>query len=174
MDFTASLLQNNIRSYNLGLMFHTMFDAKNGLYAHGSWGNFNDGNNKFDFFGSYYHTFSTEPLLKTGINFSALSFTKDRKTIYFSPERYMSTEVFMDYNSTLFDLQNLRFSSQLAVGLQQIETKSWNTSFRMKAELKYEINKVSLSAAYQTSNVALGTSTGYQFDMFSFKFTIKM
>ena len=83
LNYTSSILRQNIRSYSLGYMTHIMFDGENGVYSQGSISTISDGNRKYDFFGSLYHLFSTKPLFKMGINISALHFTDDKVTTYF-------------------------------------------------------------------------------------------
>jgi hypothetical protein len=128
-----------------------------------------DKNQKVQFFGSLYHLFSTSPLLKGGINVSALHFKDNTITTYFSPDKYLSSEVFVDYKAQVPGVAGLLFSTQAAAGLQQIEARGWDTAFRFQAELNYTWRRLQSSLKYQTSNVAAGTGTGYKFNWFTFK-----
>lgn len=168
LNYTASLFEKNIRSNNLGYQTHLMFDGKNGFYSQGNWGSISDGNQRFQFFGSLYHLFGTQPLIKSGLNFSVLHFKDKEVTVYFSPDKYLSTEIFLDYNAKIPGLSNVFLNSQVAGGFQNIESTSWDKTFRLQAELVCKTKNVDCLFRYQTSNVASGTGTGYSFDWFTF------
>ena len=78
LNFTASLLQKNIRSNNLGYVTHLMLSGKTGIYSQGSFGALNDQNKRAQIFGSVYHLFRTKPTIKAGLNFSGLHFTNNK------------------------------------------------------------------------------------------------
>ncbi|HEX4875970.1 MAG TPA: hypothetical protein VFV31_04810, partial [Chitinophagaceae bacterium] len=89
LNFTAELLGKNIRSHTAGYITHLMLSGKTGFYSQGSTAALTDKNQRFQFFGSLYHLFRTEPTLKAGINFSALHFKDSSIKTYFSPNRYL-------------------------------------------------------------------------------------
>lgn len=164
LNFTASLLESNIRLYNLGYVTHLMMDGKNGFYSEGSYGLISDDNTQAKVFGSFYHLFSTTPLIKAGVNFSALSFKDNSITAYFSPEKYLSTELFADYNTAIPGVSNLFLNTQLAGGFQKIEDGNWETAFRLQTELSLKTKRFNTSLKYQTSDVASNSGAGYRFD----------
>jgi hypothetical protein len=169
LNFTASLLEKNIRSNSIGYTTHIMFDSKNGFYSQGSWGTISDQNQRTQFFGSFYHLFRTNPLLKAGVNFSTLHFKDNEITAYFSPDKYKSAEIFADYNTTVPGLSRFFFKLQTAYGFQKIEQNSWEPAFRLQTELSMHLKNLEASVKYQTSNVASGNGTGYQYDWLSFR-----
>jgi hypothetical protein len=171
LNFTASLLEKNIRSTTYGYLTHIMFDGKNGIYSQGDLSNLSDGNQKWQFFGSLYHLFNTSPLLKGGINFSALHFKDNTITTYFSPDKYLSTELFVDYKTQIPGVNGLTLATQAAAGFQQIEATGWDPSMRLQAEINYSWKRFQSSLRYQTSNVAAGTGTGYKFNWFTARLT---
>ncbi len=169
LNFTADLLGKNIRSQNLGYLTHIMFGGKTGFYSQGSYGMLNDQNTRLQFFGSVYRVLRTEPTLKTGINFSALSYSDSETTLYFAPNRFMSTEVFVDYSTPMPLVSRMAFKFQGAAGFQQIEKQSWDPSFRVQAELNYRVNGFDFGLNGQFSNVAAASGTGYKFQYFTLK-----
>lgn len=173
LNYTASLTGKNIRSNNVGYMLHIMLDGKNGIYSQGSMGSISDNNRKYEFFGSAYHLFSTQPLLKGGINFSGLHFKHNRAGTYFSPGKYLSFELFADYGTNPFSLSDIKFNTQVAYGLQSTDSNIWNTAFRLMVELSYKFKNIGFALKYQTSNVASSTGTGYQFDWFTFRLNFR-
>lgn len=169
LNYTSSLIEKNIRSNDIGYTAHIMFNGKNGLYSQGVWGALSDHNQRYQWFGSLYHVFNTSPLLKSGINFSTLHFKDNSVTAYFSPGKYLSTELFADYNTSIPGFNGLTLSTQLAAGMQKIEATGWDPAFRLQAELGYNYHQFETSLKYQSSNVASGTGTGYKFNWFTFR-----
>jgi tetratricopeptide (TPR) repeat protein len=164
LNFTASLLEKNIRSNDIGYVTHILLTGKNGFYSQGSWGTLNDNNSKMQFFGSLYHLFRTDPTLKGGVNFSYLHFKDSTIKTYFSPNRYLSTEVFMDYSTALPNLSKFYLQLQGAIGSQKIEQGNWQPNYRFMTEFGMRTYHFETSLKYQTSNVASSTGTGYKFD----------
>ena len=169
LNFTASLLQKNIRSNNLGYVTHIMLSGKTGIYSQGSWGALNDENKRMQFFGSFYHLFRTEPTLKAGLNFSALHFSNNTIKNYFAPNRYLNTEIFTDYSTALPNLSKFYLMLQAAAGLQKIETQNWDPAFRFQSELGMRLEHFETGIKYQTSNVASANGTGYKFNWFTLR-----
>ena len=167
LNFTASLLDKNIRSNNAGYVTHIMLNGKNGFYSQGSMGILTDNNRRFQFFGSLYHLFRTEPTLKGGLNFSYLHFSDSSIKNYFSPNRYMNAEVFADYSTALPMLSKFYLQTQAAAGMQRIEKNKWEPAMRFQAELGLRLKQLETALKYQTSNVASNTGTGYKFNWFT-------
>lgn len=169
LNYTASLFQKNIRSNNIGYVTHLMMSGKTGFYSQGNLGFLTDKNQQTQFFGSLYHLFRTEPTLKAGLNFSALHYKNNTIKTYFSPDQYLSTEIFADYSTALPTLSKFYLQFQGAAGLQKIEKQNWDPAFRLQAELGLHLKHLETALKYQTSNVASGTGTGYSFNWFTFR-----
>jgi tetratricopeptide (TPR) repeat protein len=169
LNFTADLLGKNIRSQNAGYLTHIMLGGKTGFYSQGSVGMLNDQNTSLQFFGSVYRVLRTEPTLKTGFNFSALSFSDSETTLYFAPNRFMSTEVFVDYSTPMPLVSRMALKFQGAGGFQQIENQSWDPSFRVQVELNYRVSGYDFGLKGQFSNVAAASGSGYQFQYITLK-----
>ncbi|SFN66997.1 protein of unknown function [Algoriphagus ornithinivorans] len=169
LNFTADLLGKNIRSNNLGALAHVMLDGKTGIFSQGSYGMLNDGNTRIQFFGSIYRLIRTEPTLKTGLNFSALSFSDSETNLYFAPEQFMSTELFVDYSSPMPLISKVALKIQAAAGVQKINELNWEPTYRANAELNYRISGFDLGLNGQFSNVAAASGTGYRFHAVTLK-----
>lgn len=169
LNFTASLLQKNIRSNSIGYVTHILLTGKTGFYSQGSKGFLTDKNQSQQFFGSFYHLFRTEPILKAGLNFSAVHYKDSSIKNYFSPNRYLSTELFADYSTALPMLSKFYLQLQAAGGLQKIERQKWDPAFRFQSELGFRLKHFESSLKYQTSNVASATGTGYKFNWFTLR-----
>ncbi len=170
LNFTAALLGKNIRSNNMGYITHIMLSGKTGFYSQGAAGMLTDKNQRYQFFGSLYHLVRTDPTLKAGINFSALHFSDSSIKNYFSPNRYLNTELFADYSTPLPMSSKFYLQLQAAAGMQQIEKTNWEPAFRMQAEIGFRLKHLQAALKYQTSNVASANGTGYSFNWFTARF----
>lgn len=173
LNYTASLLNKNIRSNNLGYVTHMLVTGKTGVFSQGSYGTLTDGNQRFQFFGSLYHLFRTEPTLKAGVNVSAVHYTDNTITSYFSPNRYISSEVFTDYSTALPHLAKYYVQLQGAAGVQQIEDHGWEPAFRFQSEIGFRSSHFETGLKYQTSNVATAAGTGYSFNWLTLRLVWK-
>jgi tetratricopeptide (TPR) repeat protein len=169
LNFTTALLEKNIGNNSFGYVAHVMVSGKTGIYSEGSWGILTDQNQSQQFFGSLYHVIRTEPTFKTGINFSLVHYKDSTVKNYFSPNRYMSTEVFADYSTSLPELSKYYLQVQAAAGYQKIENQKWDAAFRFQAEGGFRLKHIEAGLKYQTSNVAANTGTGYKFNWFIFR-----
>lgn len=173
LNFTAELLGENIRSQDVGYTTHLMLGGKTGFYSQGSLGTLSDGNSRKQVFASIYRLLRTEPTLKTGLNFSALGFSSTAVDDYFAPERFLSSEAFIEYSSPLPFSSKFSFQTQLAGGIQRIESLPWDPTFRGSLDLFYRINGLEFALRGQFSNVASSSGTGYQFHYLTFKLSKK-
>ncbi|WP_200977558.1 lipopolysaccharide assembly protein LapB [Echinicola sp. 20G] len=169
LNFTAELLDKDIRSHNIGYVTHFMLSGKTGIYSQGSYGLLNDENQKMQFFASIYHLLRTAPTLKVGLNGSSLHFKENKNPYYFAPDQYLSGEIFADFSTSLPQVSKTYLSAQGAVGSQNIEGEGWDAAYRFQVEVGYRFQTIETSLNYQTSNVASSTGTGYQFNWFTFK-----
>jgi hypothetical protein len=163
LNYTAALFGKNIRSNNFGYVTHLLLTGKTGVYSQGSFGSLTDNNQKFQFFGSLYHLFRTEPTLKAGLNLSVLHFTDNAVKNYFSPDQYLSTEIFTDYSTALPNLSKFYLQVQAAAGIQKIEQENWQPAFRLQTELGLRLTNFETSLKYQSGNVSASSGTGYQY-----------
>lgn len=167
LDFTSELLKKRIRSHDVGYITHVMFDGKNGVYSEGGVSFLADGNRRLLSFGSLYHLFRTQPILKVGLNASFVHFSKQIPLNYFSPNQFYNTEVFLDYGGNLPFVPKATIQFQAAYGQQKIEQQNWQGAIRMNVELGYPYRKYNTTLKYQTSNAASAIGTGYRYQKFS-------
>lgn len=173
LNYTASLLQDNIRAHNIGIKTNLLLTARSGFYGQGSRAFIADGNRRTQLFGSLYHLFRTEPILKVGWNNSYLHFSDNTITQYFSPKRYMSTELFAEFQLNKPEWKNFFLTTQAALGLQQSEQVGWETGYRFQAEVGFNRKHTDIGLMYRKSNVAFNSGTGYQFNWFTLRLAYK-
>jgi tetratricopeptide (TPR) repeat protein len=169
LNYTATLLQMNVRSHNIGYVTHLMAGSKFGVFSEGSWGALDDGNQRFQFFGSAYYALRNNPTVKAGLNFSALHYKDNKIEIYFSPNRFLSSELFAEYNGNIPGSKSLYLQLQIAAGGQQIEKFQWEPAFRIQSELSLRLKHFQAALHYKASNVASSSGTGYKFNQITFK-----
>ena len=173
LNYTSTLLSSNIRAHNIGAITHLLITARTGIYSQGSYAFIGDGNRRTQWFGSIYQLLRTDPTIKVGWNNSYLHFSDNTITNYFSPNRYLSTEIFAELQYKKPEWKNFFFNTQGAIGKQQIEKNDWENAYRYEGELGFNRKHADYSIKYRTSNVAFNTGTGYQFDWFTFQFVYK-
>ncbi|MCH7402277.1 DUF4184 family protein [Belliella kenyensis] len=173
LNFTAELLDKNIRSQDVGYVTHIMLDGRTGIFSQGSVGKFNDKNSRVQFFGSIYRLLRTEPTLKSGLNFSGLSFKDSETNLYFAPNQFLSSELFIDYSTPMPLVSKVALQIQLAGGLQKIEQLAWDPTFRGQVQFNYNVSGFDLGLKVQLSDVAGSSGTGYRFHYTTFRLSKK-
>lgn len=166
LNYTASLLGQNIRAGNLGYETHILLTSKTGIYSQGGLGFISDQNRRYRFFGSLYHLFRTAPVVKAGINFSALHYTDPSIKNYFSPGQYLNTEAFGEFDGTIAG-GKCHLQLQGAIGMQRIEQRSWEPSVRGQAEIGTHVKNVEAAFRYLMGNVSSASGTGYGYQQAS-------
>lgn len=174
LNFTASLLDQGISSTSYGYITHLMLKDKVGFFSEGSIANMSDKNDKYQFFGSLYTLFRTEPTLKTGVNFTALHFSDSSIKNYFSPNSYLHSELFIDFSTALPQSANFFLNAQAAIGFQKIEYGKWENASRFQTELGYRKNRIESTLKFQTSNVSSNNGTGYSFYWYTLNFRLRL
>jgi tetratricopeptide (TPR) repeat protein len=173
LNFTSSLLDKGITNTSYGYITHLMLKDKIGFFSEGSYANISDNNSKLQFFGSLYTLLRTEPTLKTGLNFTALHFTDSSIKNYFSPNKYLHSELFVDFSTPLPQSNNFFLQLQAATGFQKIENRNWENASRLQAEIGYRKKLLETTFKFQTSNVSSNNGTGYSFYWYTLNFRWK-
>lgn len=165
-DFNVDLLNRKIVNdnyfinYNIGTTFNL------GWYNQFFLTNLSDGNQRSLFFSSLYYNFLSEPLIKGGINYQYITFSTQKPTVYFSPEKFNNYEVFIEL---LKDEQSTRkknwfYNANAATGIQKIETNDGQFTYRINAKLGYKFSDNFLMNVYGShTNIASATVAGFTF-----------
>jgi hypothetical protein len=163
LNYTSGLMGKNIQSSYFGYITHIVPDGKTGFYSQGSLGSLTDQNKRYQFFGSLYRILKNVPTIKSGINFSALHFSDSLNKMYFSPDRYLNTEFFLDFASPLPATSKTYLQIQAASGIQKINQMRWERSARIQAEVGVRSRRLETGLRYQYSNVASNSGSGYSY-----------
>ena len=163
LNFTSGLMGKNIRSNDYGYITHILLDGKTGIYSQGSMGSLTDQNDRYQIFGSLYRILKNVPMIKSGVNFSALHFSDSLNKQYFSPDRYFNTECFVDFSSPLPATSKTFLQIQAASGIQKINKMRWERSARIQADIGIRSKRLESGLRYQYSNVASNSGSGYSY-----------
>ena len=180
LNFTVALLDNKIRTNMLGYKTNLMFSNRDSFYSEGDISKMSDGNQRNLVFASIYHIFRTEPTVKAGFNASYLHFAESSPILYFAPDRFTNTEIFVDFLTPMHETSKYFLKAQAALGAQKIEANDWQQGYRFQAEAGSHLQHLDYSIKYQTSNVQSNAGVGvtnavggYRFNWFTFNLTYK-
>lgn len=163
-NYTAGLVgynityQNVVGSYNLATPF------KLGFYSQYIQSFYSDKNRQHSLFASLYYDLCYAPVAKIGINYQNIGFKNQLPTIYFSPKRFTSLELFGQLENLGMPKQKVLYQLSVAGGTQQIEREAWQPTYRLSLHLGMRPMKQAEIMIYgQKSNIASSTVLGYSY-----------
>lgn len=163
-NFTADLINSNIKLHNYILTYNLATPFRAGLYAQYFYTGFSDANKRSLLFASLYYNFKTDPVVKAGFNFNTMVFKNQEPLKYFSPSIFTSYELFATIENLQIPKKKLLYQVFLAGGYQQIEHAAYQAIYRITLSLGYRpVNNFEASAYYLHSNSASSTVAGYTY-----------
>lgn len=172
-NFNADLLDREIvqnhfyANYNLSTNFNLGWFTQYYFTAQ------NDDNNRNLLFTSLYYNILTKPGLKAGLNYQYITFKNQVPTIYFSPEKFNATEVFVELikDENITKPEAWFYQLTAATGLQYIENNSSQSTYRFQGKLGYKFSQRTLANIYGShSNIASATAAGFKFTEIGVRF----
>ncbi len=162
------LIQNNIyANYNVNTNFNL------GWFTQYFYTFQNDNNTRHLFFTSLYYTILNKPSLKTGLNYQYITFKDQVPELYFSPEEFNATEIFLNLikDENIAKPKTWFYELTAATGIQFIENNDRQSTFRFRAKLGYKFSDRSLINVYGShSNIASTTAAGFSFSEIGLRF----
>ena len=165
-DFNAELLKRQIAGNHLFLNNNYATSYGLGWYLQYMHTEQSDENSRDLLFTSLYYSFLKKPLLKGGFNYQYISFKEQMPELYFSPEKFQATEIFInllgnDPNS------KLAYDLTAATGYQFIEEEPKQSTYRLMGRIGYHIGDRFLVSIYGNhSNIASATAAGFTYTEF--------
>ncbi len=165
-DFNAELLNRQIAGNHFFL--NNNYATRYGLgwylqYLHTEQ---SDDNTRDLLFTSFYYSFLKKPVLKGGLNYQFIQFKNQVPTIYFSPEQFHATEVFLNFLSNDPE-SRLSYDLTAATGFQFIEDDEKQGTYRLQGKLGYNISDRFIAGIYGNhSNIASATAAGFTYTEF--------
>ncbi len=172
-SFNADLLDREIvmnhfyANYNLSTNFNL------GWFTQYYYTSQNDDNTRNLLFTSLYYNILSRPALKAGFNYQYITFKNQVPTIYFSPERFNATEIFINLikDEVITESKEWFYELTAATGYQFIESNTKQSTYRIQGKLGYRFCKQTLLNVYGTrSNIASTTAAGFTFTEIGVRF----
>ena len=176
-NFNKDLLAQNI-SMNHFLMKNITFWKlpKIGWYSELYHTQFSDGNSRNLLFTSFYKNLTNQPLIKSGFNYSTMSFAASKPTEYYSPESFHSFEWFAGFNINQSKHFPVTILADFAVGYQ-ISDGSEIVAWRGQLKVEKEIGRMKAKAFVMYNSLSAVANNGFSFSQaglsLSFKLTQK-
>ncbi|MBE7170609.1 MAG: tetratricopeptide repeat protein [Williamsia sp.] len=170
-NFTAGLINNNLKLNNYIATYNLNTDIKLGLYSQFFHTNYSDGNSKNLLFASLYYNLMAAPVVKFGINFSTISFKKQVPEIYFSPKKFGSRELFGLLENLQVPRQKWLYQVLAAGGMQTIESNKSQSTYRYTIAAGYRpVTNFEFLIYTLHSNSATSSVVGYVYTETGLKF----
>ncbi|GAA3612111.1 tetratricopeptide repeat protein [Flavivirga amylovorans] len=172
-NFNADLLDREIvmnhfyANYNLSTNFNL------GWFTQYYYTSQNDDNSRNLLFTSLYYNILSKPSLKAGLNYQYITFKNQVPAIYFSPEKFNATEIFINLIKDEVTTKPKEWFYELtaATGYQFIENNEKQSTYRIQGKLGYKFCDRALLNIYGTrSNIASATAAGFTFTEIGLRF----
>ncbi len=162
-NFNKALLERNIMMDHFILKSIAFWKlAKIGWYSEYYYSNFSDGNRRSLLFTSVYRNLLDKPLLKTGINYSTMSFTETKPEEYYSPGEFHNFEWFAGFKKDETKNFKLGISADVAFGYQLSDGDD-QPAWRMSAAIEKELGRWLLNLNGQHSSISAISNNGFSF-----------
>lgn len=162
-NFNKALLERNIMMDHFIIKNIAFWKLpKIGWYSEYYYSNFSDGNSRSLLFTSVYRNLLDKPLLKTGINYSTMSFSETKAEQYYSPSIFHNFEWFAGFKKDETKKFKLGISADAAIGYQLSDGQgqpAWRTSF----EVRKKLNRWLIRLHGQYSSISAVSNNGFSF-----------
>ncbi|TRX59476.1 hypothetical protein FNH22_09965 [Fulvivirga sp. M361] len=135
---------------------------KIGWYSEYYYTQFSDGNERSLLFTSVYRNLLDKPLLKTGINYSTMTFSRSVPELYYSPEKFHNIEWFAGFKKDETEKFKLAISADLAVGYQFSDGQE-QPAWRVNVAFEKEIGRLQMKLHGQHNSISAVTNNGFSF-----------
>lgn len=172
-NFNAELLDREIVMNNFYANYNLSTNFNLGWFTQYYYTNQSDDNARNLLFTSLYYNILGKPSLKAGLNYQYITFKNQVPTIYFSPEKFNATEVFVNLikDEAITKPKEWFYQLTAATGYQFIENDAKQSTYRVQGSLGYKFSERSLLNLYGTrSNIASATAAGFTFTEVGIRF----
>ncbi len=165
-NFNADLLNRQIVNDNYYINYNINTNFNFGWFNQYFLTQLSDGNQRNLFFTSLYYNFISSPVLKGGFNYQYITFAQQVPAIYFSPEKFQNTEIFLELlkDENIVKPKNWFYWINGATGLQFIDDNDSQFTYRLQSKLGYKFSSRFLLHVFgQHTNIASATVAGFKF-----------
>ncbi len=173
-NFNRNLLAQNISMDHFILKNISFWKlAKIGWYTEFYHTQFSDGNARNLLFTSVYRNVTDQPLLKTGFNYSTMSFEESKPLEYYSPESFHNFEWFAGFNINQSKSFPLTIMADFAVGYQMSDGDQI-VAWRAQLKLQKEIGRLKIAGHAQHNSLSAVANNGFSFSQAGFSATYRL
>ncbi|WP_153796738.1 tetratricopeptide repeat protein [Foetidibacter luteolus] len=163
-NFTAGLIDNNLKLKHMIATYNLNTDIKLGLYSQYYHTVYSDGNSRNLLFASLYYNVMAAPVVKFGFNYSSMGFKKQVPQVYFSPSKFSGYELFGLVENLQVPRQKILYQLLGAAGTQRIEQEGGQSTYRFTIAAGYRpATNVEALAYTLYSNSATSSVVGYTY-----------
>lgn len=169
-NYSSQLILAGLSINELALSHNYLHRSNLGIFSQLNLMSQSDSNKRNLIFSSIYYVVKNEPNLKIGFNAMRMAYALQIPDLYFSPASFHSYELFGVLDNTQMERSKVLYQLQLAIGKQKTTALDYEDTFRINAELGYQIrNKMVIAALYQHTNASRLSVAGFRFQMFGIK-----
>ncbi|WP_303317951.1 tetratricopeptide repeat protein [Flavivirga abyssicola] len=172
-NFNADLLDREIVMNHFYANYNISTNFNLGWFTQYYYTSQNDDNTRNLLFTSLYYNILSKPSLKAGLNYQYITFKNPVPAIYFSPERFNATEIFINLikDEVITKPKEWFYELTAATGYQFIESNAKQSTYRVQGKLGYKFCDRALLNVYGTrSNIASATAAGFTFTEIGVRF----
>ncbi len=172
-SFNAELLDREIVMNNFYANYNISTNFNLGWFTQYYYTSQSDNNTRNLIFTSLYYNILSKPSLKAGFNYQYITFKDQVPAIYFSPEKFNATEIFVNLikDEAITKPKEWFYELTAAFGYQFIENDPKQSTYRIQSKIGYKFSERALLNTYSTrSNIASATAAGFTFTEFGLRF----
>ena len=172
-SFNADLLDREIVMNNFYANYNMSTNFNLGWFTQYYYTSQSDDNARNLLFTSLYYNILSKPSLKAGFNYQYITFKDQVPSIYFSPEKFNATEIFINLikDEAITKPKEWFYELTAALGYQFIENDPKQSTYRIQSKLGYKFTERALLNLYSTrSNIASATAAGFTFTEIGVRF----
>lgn len=163
--FNAELIDQNLKQQNFNLNYNLFLPNKVGLYSQIIHTKMSDQNSRTLIFSSLYYLITDSPIIKAGFNYGGFGFKQQVPTLYFSPDRFRSYELFTASENTNNPKAKIIYQTTVGLGYQQISSEKLQQIYRFDVKLGSKFLKSGMAMIYfMRSNSAASSVQGFTYN----------
>lgn len=166
-DYNFILVDQRLSQKQLYSEYTTSNSKGLGFYGQYVFSQLSDQNKSNLFYGAIFKTIKRIPFIKLGASIQYVAFNESEERTYFSPERFVAQEVFVDFVKTpdMLKSEGITYLATIAGGFQTIKDGDSGLSYRLQLRAGYLFKSgFHLEGFALRTNVASSNASGFTFN----------
>ncbi len=166
-DYNFVLVDQRLSQRQLYSEYTTSNSKGLGFYGQYVFSQLSDQNKSNLFYGAVFKTIKRIPFIKLGASIQYVAFDESEERTYFSPERFLAQELFIDFVKTadMIKSQGVTYLATIAGGYQAIKDGDSGLSYRLQLRAGYLFKSgFQLEGFALRTNVASSNASGFTFN----------